>query len=124
MNALLLIQIFDNRSVFTGQGLKTFFSTRIGKAAAVENETAAVPRVVFGQAAMEGKAEDADDEIISVGIEALQFLRREHAMKRFQQGRQRNGQLHVVQEPAKIFQCVGHALEEVHLAFVESAESI
>src|SRR5215469_11062409 len=45
-------------------------------------------------------------------------------MEGFQQSGQRYRQPHVVQQPAQIFQGIGYALQKVHLALVESAESI
>ena len=45
-------------------------------------------------------------------------------MEGFEQSGQRHRQPYVVLQPAEIFQGIRYALQEVHLALVESAESI
>src|SRR5579862_176184 len=61
MDAVLLIQIIDYRSVLPGESLKLFFAPGIGQAATVENEPAAIPTLIFGQASMKRKTEDPHD---------------------------------------------------------------
>ena len=103
MNAFLLVEIFDDRSIFAGELLEFFFATGIGKAAAVKNEAAAVATFVVGQFAMKREATDADDEIVCFIGDAEKFLRAKHAFKRSDKRRKLDGQFDVVQEPAKIF---------------------
>src|SRR5213592_63468 len=55
MHALLLIEIVDDRSVFTGESLEARFAARIGQAAAIKNEAATVAAFVLGQAAVKGR---------------------------------------------------------------------
>ena len=64
MHSFLLIEIFDDGRVATGELLENFFAAGIGKAAAIEDESAAVAAFVPGQFAMEGKAVDANDEVV------------------------------------------------------------
>jgi hypothetical protein len=82
VNALLLIQIVDDRGVLTRQSLEALFPAGIGEAAAVEDEAAAVTGFVLREALVERKAENADDEVVSVAGETLQFFRSEHALER------------------------------------------
>src|ERR1700727_372178 len=124
VHAFLLIEVFDHRRVASGESLETIFAARVRKAATVENKAAAVSSFIFRQAAVKREAEDANDQVIRVRSQALQFLRRQHAVKGVQQRGQSNWQLNVVQQPAQVLQRVGHALEEMHFAFVESAESV
>jgi hypothetical protein len=73
---------------------------------------------------VERKTEDADNEIVGVACEALQFFGGEHALERAHQCGECDGQLGLMQEPAEIFQGVGDALEEMGFAFVEAAEAV
>src|ERR1019366_7538273 len=52
VHALVLIEIVDDRRVFTGEGFEALFSAGIGEAAAIENEAAAIASVVLRQATM------------------------------------------------------------------------
>ena len=124
MHALLLLEIFDDRRVFAGERFEAIFSARIRKAASIEDKSAAIAAVVFGQAAMEREAENSYDQIVGVGRQALQFFRRKHAVERFEQRRQSDGQRYVVLQPAQVLERIGDALQEVNFAFVESAEAV
>src|ERR1700678_3947156 len=53
MDALLLIQVLDHRSVPSGECFESFLPPRVWQATAVEDKTAAMPAIVFGHAAME-----------------------------------------------------------------------
>ena len=46
MRALLLVEILDHRRVFSGQAFETLFASRIGNAAGIEDEAAAVPGLI------------------------------------------------------------------------------
>src|SRR5713101_3022233 len=50
VNAFLLVQIVDDRSVFARQGLEAIFAPGIRKAADIENESPAVPGIILRQA--------------------------------------------------------------------------
>ena len=50
MHALLLIEIVDHRRVFAGERFEALFASGIREAAAIENESAAVPGLVLRQA--------------------------------------------------------------------------
>src|SRR5215469_4496199 len=73
---------------------------------------------------MEREAENPHHQIVSVRGESLQFFRCQHAMECLEQGRHGHGQCDVVQQPAQVLQRVGHALQKVHLALVESAKTV
>src|SRR6516225_5563728 len=118
------MEIFDHCGVFARQCPEPFFAPGVRQTAAIEDESSAVAAVIIRQAAVEREADDVDDEIVGVGREALKSFRGQHAVEGFQQSGQRNRQPHVVQQPAEIFQGIRYALQEVHLALVESAESI
>lgn len=124
MHAFLLVEIVDDGSVLAGQGFKALFTPRIGEAAAIEDEAAAVARIVRRQTLMKRKTENADDEVVGVVCETLEFFRGQHALERGHQSGKGDGHLGLVQEPAKILQGVRNALQKVGFAFVEAAETI
>jgi len=62
--------------------------------------------------------------MLGAGREALQFIGAQHIAKCFQQRWQRQGQLHIVKQPADILERIGNALQKVRLALVKSAETI
>src|SRR5207245_9246233 len=70
MHALLLSEIVDDRSVFTGESLEARFAARIGQAAAIKNEAATVAAVVLGQGRVKGKTEKAHARIHAFGSRA------------------------------------------------------
>jgi len=74
MDAFLLIEVVDDRGVFAGQGFETLFAARIGEAAAIENEAAAVSGFVGGQGLVKGKTENPHDQIIRFRSQAQQSL--------------------------------------------------
>src|SRR6266850_2173163 len=124
MHAFLLIEIVDHRGVLAGKGLEALFASRIRKAPAIENEPAAISRLIFRQVVMKGKAENPNDQIFSFGSEALQFLRGQHAFEGVHQRRKGDGEPDVVKEPAEIFQGVGHALQKMSLALIKAAKAV
>ena len=103
MNAFLLVEIVDDGSVFAGERFEAVFAAGIGKAAAVENETATVAGFVLGKIAVKRKTENTHDEIVGFRGEALQFFGSEHGVESVEERGERDGKSSVVQEPAKIF---------------------
>jgi hypothetical protein len=124
VNGFLLIEVVDYGRVFAGERFEAIFAAGIGEAAAVENKAAAVAGFVFRQALMERKTENADEKIVGVSGETLKLLGGEHAFEGAEESGEFNRELGVVEKPAKIFQGVGDALEEVGFAFVEAAETV
>lgn len=124
VDGFLLIEIVDDRGVLAGEGFEALFPAGIGKAAAVEDEAAAVARFIRRQTLMKRKTENADDEIVGVVGEALQFFGSEHALERAEKRGKSDGKFGVMQEPAEIFEGVGDALQEMDFAFVEAAETV
>src|SRR5260370_1535438 len=124
MYALLLIQILDHRGVLARERAETLFATGVGKAAAIEHKSPAMPGLILGPAPMKGKAENAHRQIVRVGGEALQLLRPQHPVECVHQRRKYDGQLDVVQPPAQISQRVRHALQEMSLALVKTAKTV
>ena len=103
VNALLLMEIFDDGRVLARQFLEFFFAAGIGEAAAVKDEAAAIAAVVFWQFAMERETVDMDDEIVGLFGDAVELFGAEHAFKRGHQRGQSNRKICVVQKPAQIF---------------------
>src|SRR5882724_3581478 len=124
MHAFLLIEIVDHRGVFAGEGLETLFASRIREAPAIENEPAAISRFIFREVLVKGKTENPNDQVFGFGSEALQFLRGQHALEGVHQRRKGDGEPDVVKEPAEIFQGVGHALQKMSLALIETAKTV
>src|SRR5208337_419327 len=128
MHAFLLVQGVDDWGVFSGEFPKALFAPRVGQAAGIENETAAVAGVVLRQIMVKGKAENAHDQIVRprLGLrhQTLQFFRGQHVLEGAHQRRESDGQLGVVQQPANIFQSKGHALQEMGFALIKAAEAI
>src|ERR1700688_2214336 len=52
VRTFLLIEIFDDRRIFSGEALETLFPPGIGNAAAVEYEAAAISGLIFRYAAV------------------------------------------------------------------------
>src|SRR5579864_3056893 len=63
VHALLLIEVFDHRRISSGERFKSLFAPGIGQAAAVEDESSPVARLVFRPATVKGKAEDPYCEV-------------------------------------------------------------
>ena len=74
MDALLLVQIFDDGRVSAGETLESFFAARIGKTSAIEDESAAVPGFINGHATMKGETEDPHAETLRFRGDLLQFF--------------------------------------------------
>src|SRR3954465_8652420 len=65
IHALLLAQIVDHRSVFSGKHLEALFASGIGQTARIEDESSAVAGLVLGRAAaMERETKDSRDKFI------------------------------------------------------------
>src|SRR3981189_1138587 len=124
MHAFLLIEIVAHRGVFAGESLEALFASRIGEAAAIENEPAAISRLVLRQVLVKGKTENPNDQAFGFGSEALQFLRGQHALEGVHQRRKGDGEPYVVEKPAEILQRVRHALQKMSLALVKAAKAV
>src|SRR5882724_5008359 len=124
MHAFLLIEIVDHRSVFAGESLEALLASRIREAPAIENEPAAISRLIFRQILVKGKTENPNDQVFGFGSEALQLLRGQHALEGVHQRRKGDGEPDVVKEPAEIFQSVGHALQKMSLALIKAAKAV
>src|ERR1700722_3521228 len=124
MHTLLLVQIFNYRGILTRQRLEALFPPRIRQTAAIENKSAAVAALILQQTAMKRKTENPHGQVVRFGGQPLQLLRSQHAVEFLHQGRQRDRQLQVVQQPAQIFQRIRNALQEMGLTFVKSPEPI
>src|SRR5580765_5614490 len=124
VHALLLIQVFNDGRVASGERFKLFEAARVGQAAAVEDKAAAVAGLVFGPAPVKRETEDANRKRVGRRSDVLQLLRCQHAVEGAEQRRQLDRQLDVVQQPSQVLQRIRHALQEVRLALVEAAESV
>jgi hypothetical protein len=124
VNGFLLLEIFNDRGVFAGEEFELFFAAGVGEAAAIEDEAAAVSGFVSGQGLVKRETKNAHDEVFGFRGEGLQFFRGQHAVERGHESGQFDGQTDVVEKPAKIFQGVGDALEEMGFAFVEAAKAV
>src|SRR5882762_4966614 len=124
MHAFLLIEIVDHRGVFAGESLEALFASRIREAPAIENEPAAISRLIFRQLLVKGKTENPDDQVLGFGSEALQSLRGQHALERVHQRRKGHGESDVVKEPADVLQRVRHALQKMSLALIKTAKAV
>src|SRR5690348_12924871 len=124
VHTVLLVQVFDHRRILAGQRLEAFFAAGIRQAAAIEYEASAVAALVLRQSLMKREAEYADDEIVGVMREALQFFGCQHTLERTHQRGKLDWQLGLMQKPTKIFKRIGHALEKVDFAFVETPETV
>ena len=74
VHAVLLVEVVDDRSVFTSEWLEAFFAARVGQATGIEDKAAAIAGLIDGQSAMEGEAGDADRELVGFLRDVLQFL--------------------------------------------------
>src|SRR5467141_1915249 len=124
MHAFLLIEIVDHRGVFAGESLEALFASRIREAAAIENEPAAISRLIFRQVLVKGKTENPNDQVFGFRSEALQSLRGQHALEGVHQRRKGDGEPDVVKEPAEVLQRVRHALQKMSLALIETAKAV
>src|SRR5271156_5660471 len=122
--AFLLVQIIDHRRVQSRQGLETFLAARIRQATSIEYEAAAVAGFVFRQALVKGKTEDAHNEILRLRSQAQQFFRSQHAVEAAHQRGKFDRKLHMMQQPANVFQRVRHALQKVSPALIEPAKPV
>src|SRR5208337_4119391 len=124
VHGLLLVEIVNYGRVLARQRLELLFAPGIGQAAAIENKSAAISGFVFGQAAMKRETPNPHDQSIRLGSQALQLLRAQHAVKSVHQSGKRDRQRDIVQQPAQVFQRVGHALQKMRFALVEPAEPV
>src|SRR6267143_3142558 len=124
MHAFLLVEIVDHRGVSAGESFEALFASRIREAAAIENEPAAISRLIFRQILVKGKTKNPNDQVFGFGSEALQFLRGQHALEGIHQRRKGDGKPDVVKEPAEIFQGIGHTLQKMSLALIKTAKAV
>src|SRR5271157_1935187 len=124
VHAFLLVEVFDHRRVFAGESFEALLAAGIRQTTAIKHEAPAIARVILRQAAMKGKAEDAHDKVLRFGSEAVELFRGQHALKCFHERGQLDGQFRVVQQPAQVFQGVGHALQEMCFALVKAAKTV
>ena len=108
--------------------LEALFPAGVWQAAGIENKSATVAGVVFRQIVVEGKTENAEEQVLRLrlrcGRQTLQLFRGQHVLKRAHESRKLNGQFRMVQQPANVFQGIGHALQKMWLALVEAAETV
>ena len=81
VNGALLIEVLNDRGIFSRELLEPLFATGVRKAASVEDETAAVARFIYRHLVMEREAEDADRELVRAGRNVVQFLGGEHSLE-------------------------------------------
>src|SRR6267143_1556773 len=124
VHGFLLIEIVDDRSVLAGESFEALFAAVIGETAAIAHKAAAVAAFGLRQALVERKTENTHDEVVRVGGKGLQFLGSQHAFESVHEGREGDGQPDVMKQPTEVFQCVGHALEEMNFALVEAAKTV
>src|SRR5208283_4130512 len=124
VHAFMLVEVFDHRRVFAGDRFEALFAAGIRQTAAIKHEASAIARFILRLAAMKGKAEDAHNKILRFGSEAIELFRGQHALKCFHERGQFDGQFGVVQQPAQVFQGVGHALQEMSFALVKAAKTV
>jgi len=124
VHAFLLLEVVDDRSVLASESFEAVLAAGIGEAAAIEDEAAAVAGIVLRQALMKRETEDADDEMVGFGGDALQFLGSEHGLECAEECGKRDGKLDVVEEPTEILEGVRNGLQKMSFAFVEAAEAV
>src|SRR5579885_912877 len=124
VHALLLIEIFDHRSVLAGQRLEAVFASGSGESAPVKHESAAISGFVPRLGLVKGEAENAHHQVVRFRSKTLQLFRSQHAAERRHERGQIDGQLRVVQQPANVLQRVRHALQEMRAPLVEAAKTI
>src|SRR5271157_1533510 len=74
MRAFLLVKIFDHHRVFACKSLEPLFASRVGYAAGIENEAAAVPGLVLRYPPGKRKTEDSHNQMLFLGSQVLQFF--------------------------------------------------
>src|ERR1700731_1092293 len=124
MHALLLIEIFNYRSIFAGERLEALFTAGIRQATPIENKSAAMTGFILRCSLMKRETENAQSERLGLTGQSLQFLRGQHALERSHQRRQFNRQRNVMQKPSQILHGERHALQKVLFAFVKSTKSV
>src|SRR5947207_9542810 len=73
--AVLLDQVLDDRRVFARKVPESLFAAGVGETAGIEDEPAAMPRIVCRRLLVKGKTEDLDGEIFRIrGSHAPQFF--------------------------------------------------
>ncbi len=97
MGTFLLCQVFNDGGILSREVLESFFASRIRDAASIEDEPAAVSRLVFRhRAAMKRETENSEDQMIGVRGQTLQLLGPDHRFERIQESRHCDGKLDVV----------------------------
>src|ERR1700692_4288040 len=67
MHALLLVEVIDDRRIFTGELLEALFASGIRQAAAIKNESAAISAFIFRHAAVKRKRENSHSQNVGCG---------------------------------------------------------
>src|ERR1700731_1023724 len=111
MHALLLIEIFNYRSIFAGERLEALFTAGIRQATPIENKSAAMTGFILRCSLMKRETENAQRERLGLTRQSLQFFRGQHALGRSQQRREFDGQRDMMQKPAQILHSERHALQ-------------
>src|SRR5579862_8938703 len=124
MHALLLVEVVDHGRILARQRLKAFLASGIRQAAPIENEAATVAGIILRILAMKRKTENSNGQIFRLRCKTEQLFRSQHAVKSIEQCRQCNGQGHIVQKPAQVFQRIRNTLQKVCFTLVKSAKPI
>src|SRR6266436_175205 len=124
MHAFLLVQVVDYRLILAAQSLEALFASWIRKAAPIENKSAAVPRLVLRQTLVKRKTENAHGQPVCFARQPEQFFGSQHVLECIHQGGQVDGKLHVMRQPAQIFQRKRNALQKVRFPLVKTAKTI
>src|SRR5438876_10254131 len=97
MGAFLLCQVFNDGGILAREVLESFFASRIRDAAAIEDEPAAVSRLVFRhRAAMKRENENSEDQMIVDRSQTLHIIGPDHRLVRIEESRHCDGKLDVV----------------------------
>src|SRR5436305_14796422 len=136
VRALLLIEILDYGCVLSRESFEALFAPGIRNTATVKHKATPVSRLISRRTTTM-KRETINTHCKGrVGtrcryraawrfkVQVQQLLRAQHALKGFDQRGQFDWQRHVVQQPAKVFQRIGYALQEVRLTFVKAAKAV
>ena len=73
MDAFLLVEVVDHRRVPARQRLEALFAAGIRQAAPVKDKAAAVPALIFRQAAMKRETENPHHQIVRIRSQSCSF---------------------------------------------------
>src|SRR3989442_15770492 len=97
MEIFVFCRLFNDGGIFARGALESFFAPRFRDAAAIEDEPAAISRLVFRhRAAMKRETENAEDQMIRVRSQTLQLLGPDHRCERIQESRHCDWKLDIV----------------------------